>query len=161
MKRFRLSKIAKWSKLPKWIKTEPAPPNGLQISKVLLATTIVLPLMLVGSDMVSDGSVLGQMWSYTGFVKDLVRAYSVNQAAAAAVKLELELEFEQEDDSDVVEAVILFALSFVSIVILVFSTVNLLVSNPLASLLRNARTTVMMNSRELERKNVPVPLGNS
>ena len=70
MKRFRISK------LPRWIKPEPAPAKGLQISKVLLATTILLPLMLVGSDMVSDGSVLGQMWQHTGLVEDLTRKYS-------------------------------------------------------------------------------------
>merc|ERR550532_1146555 len=49
-------------------------------------------------------------------------------------------------------------LFIVSIWILIFSTMNLLRSNPLATLVRNARTTVMMNSRELERKDVPVPL---
>ena len=75
MKRLRISK------LPKWIKPEPAPAKGLQISKVLLATTIMLPLMLVGSDMVSDGSVLGQMWPYTFFGKDLALAYSRNKTA--------------------------------------------------------------------------------
>merc|ERR550532_2773545 len=49
-------------------------------------------------------------------------------------------------------------LFIVSIWILVASTWNLLRSNPLATLVRNARTTVMMDSRELERKDVPVPL---
>ena len=68
---------------------------------------------------------------------------------------------EQEEESEVVEGRILFGLFFVSILILIASTWNLLRSNPLATLVRNARTTVMMNSRELERKDVPVPLGNS
>jgi len=118
------------SKLSKCIKPESAPPEGLQISKFLLATTIVLPLLLVGADMVSDGGVLGQMWPYTYF-------------AAGDVKG---------------EEMILAFLFIVSILILFFSTVNLLQSNPLATLVRNARTTVMMKSRELERKDVPVPL---
>ena len=48
---------------------------------------------------------------------------------------------------------------FLSSSILFFSVVNLVLSNPWASLLINARTTVLMKTRELERKDVPVPLG--
>ena len=138
MKRFCLSKI------PKWIKPEPAPAKGLQISKVLLATTIMLPLMLVGSDMVSDGSVLAQMWQYM-----------VQVATGADTRIETSVA------SEIIAGVMLSFLFGVSFTILVLSNLNLLWSNPLASLLRNARTTVMLNSRELERKDVPVPLGNS
>ena len=43
--------------------------------------------------------------------------------------------------------------------ILLSSLLNLVFSNPLATLLINARTSVLMKTRELERKNVPVPLG--
>ena len=46
-----------------------------------------------------------------------------------------------------------------SIFILSFSMSNLIFSNPWASLLINARTTILMKTRELERKDVPVPLG--
>ena len=60
-----------------------------------------------------------------------------------------------------VERIILSCLFSMSILILIFSTLNLIMSNPLATLVRNARTMVMMNSRELERKDVLVPLGNS
>ena len=43
--------------------------------------------------------------------------------------------------------------------ILLSSLLNLVFSNPLATLLINARTSVLMKTRELERKDVPVPLG--
>ena len=136
------------SKLPKWNKSESAPPKGIQISKFLLATTIVLPLLLVGADMVSDGGVLAQMWPYTNLER--IGAGITNSTAE-----------EQENSSEDFDTVILIFLFGVSIFILFVSTWSLLFSNPLANLLRNARTTVMMNSRELERKDVPVPLGNS
>ena len=171
MKRFRLSKIPKWSKLPRWLKPKPAPHKGLQISKVLLVTTIVLPLMLVGSDMVSDGCVLSQMWPYTFYAKLLAGAYSGNSTgganiSGAAVNEERNMTVNDtgitnSTASEALEDVVLYSLFVVSIMILVASTVNLLRSNPLATLVRNARTTVMMNSRELERKDVPMPLGNS
>ena len=46
-----------------------------------------------------------------------------------------------------------------SSIILLSSMLNLVLSNPWSSLLINARTTVLMKTRELERKDVPVPLG--
>ena len=46
-----------------------------------------------------------------------------------------------------------------SAIILLSSMLNLVLSNPWSSLLINARTTVLMKTRELERKDVPVPLG--
>ena len=68
---------------------------------------------------------------------------------------------EQEDQSEPMEGVVLNFVFMFSITILIFSTMKLLLSNPLVTLVRDARTKVMMNSRELERKDVPVPLGNS
>ena len=154
--------------------------RGLKIGPILLAQTIVMPLLLVGADMVSDGGVLGQMWPYTYFAKYLAGAYSgnstgggnVSRSDEAAVNEERNMTVndtgitnstasEQEDQSEDVEGLILWCLFLASIVILILSTVKLLLSNPLATLVRNARTTLMMNSRELERKDVPVPLGNS
>ena len=44
--------------------------------------------------------------------------------------------------------------------ILGFSLLNLLVANPIKTLIRNARTSVLMKSREMESKDVPVPIGN-
>merc|ERR1719458_1898664 len=42
--------------------------------------------------------------------------------------------------------------------ILGFSLLNLLVANPIKTLIRNARTSVLMGSREMESKDVPVPI---
>ena len=39
--------------------------EGLPMSKLYLFATMVLPLILVGSDMVSDGGVMAQMLPYT------------------------------------------------------------------------------------------------
>ena len=68
-----------WIKKPNWMKNS-SPPNGLQMSTLLLFSTIVLPLMLVGADMVTDVGVLGQMWPYTLWAKTLARRDSGNQA---------------------------------------------------------------------------------
>ena len=156
------------------------PKKGLKIGRILLAQTIVMPLLLVGADMVSDGGVLGQMWSYTTWAKLLAGADSGNSTGGGNISRSDEVAVneerkrrvndtgitdstasEQQDYSENVEGLILGFLFIVSLIILFASTVNLLRPNPLATLVRNARTTVMMNSRELERKDVPVPLGNS
>ena len=128
--------------------------RGVQIGKFLLANTIVMPLLLVGSDILSDGGVLGQMWPHTMISKLLVGA-SGNQAQINSTAQW------QTGLGTGEEIWMLSYLFLVSILILIVSIVNLFRSNWLASLLRNARTTVMMSSRELERKDVPVPLGNS
>ena len=49
---------------------------------------------------------------------------------------------------------------FISSFILLFSTFNLIFSNPWASLLINARTSVFMETRESERKDMAVPIGD-
>ena len=47
-----------------------------------------------------------------------------------------------------------------SCIILGFSLLNLLLDVPVKSLIRNARTSALMSSREMESKNVPVPIGD-
>ena len=54
----------------------------------------------------------------------------------------------------------LAAYAVISMFILLFSTINLIFSNPWASLLVNARTSVFMETRESERKDMAVPIGN-
>ena len=140
-----------------------------------------MPVALVGSDMISDGRVLVQMWPYTAWAKLLAGEYAGDETATNSTETttnssSTELageqvgnrtvagskstEVEQGGQSGVLDLT-LFSLFFVSILILVVSTFNLLSSNWLSTLLRNARTTLMMESRELERKDVPVPLGNN
>lgn len=123
------------------------------------------------------------MWPYTFISKGLARAYSRNQTAVVNSTLatnssrlvEEVMAVNKErnrtlNDTDIAnttasehrsirkEELLLFFLFVVSIIILALSILNLLLPNPLATLLRNARTTVMMNSRELERKDMPEPL---
>ena len=131
------------SKLPTWIKNK-SPYEGITISKVLLFSTILMPVALVGSDMISDGGVLAQMWQQ--IMPSRVGSNST--------------EVEQGGQSGHLDTT-LFTLFLVSILILLISTGNLLRSNWLSTLLRNARTTLMMESRELERKDAPVPLGDN
>ena len=116
--------------LPNWMKSK-APPNGMQINIVTLVKTILLPLVWVGFDIGSDGVVLREMW----FVLTI-----------------LDASYETRPDFAVVLVVM-------SCICLLLSLLNLVLSNPCASLLINARTTVHMKTRELERKDVPVPLG--
>ena len=127
-----------------------------------------MPLLLVGADMVSDGDVLGQMWSYTFMAKEMSGGGNISRSDEAlneernmTVNDTAVTNSTASEQKDLTQGAMLLSLFFVSIAILVSSTLNMLRSNPLASLVRNARTTVMMNSRELERKDVPVPLGNS
>ena len=54
----------------------------------------------------------------------------------------------------------LAAFIVISPFILLFSTLNLIFSNPWASLLVNARTSVYMETRESERKDMAVPIGD-
>ena len=139
-----------------------------------------MPVMLVGLDMISDGGVLAQMWPYTLFGKLIAGEYSLNKTATNStgtitnsssteptgtqegngVVGRNSTEVEQGVQIPVLDAT-LGCLFGVSIFILFLSTLNLLSSNWLSTLLRNARTTLMMESRELERKDAPVPLGNS
>ena len=70
MKRYCLSKLLKCIGccLPNCIKNK-SPATGITISKLLLFSTILRPVALVGSDMISDGDALAQMWQYTGLAK--------------------------------------------------------------------------------------------
>ena len=165
-------------KLPKCIKKmSSSPKRGLQIGIFLLLQTIVLPLLLVGVDMGSDGGVLANMWPHTNWAKDLnTTAGGGKSSSSDEVKVNEERNrtvndtgsditnstgTELEDQSEGAEGKILLSLFGVSIVILSFSTLIMILSNPLASLVRRATTTSIMSSRELERKDVPVPLGNN
>ena len=140
-----------------------------------------MPVVLVGSDMISDGGVLVQMWQYTWMAKDLAGESAGDETATNSTgtttnSSSTELAGDQEGNGTVVGSNsteveqggqsrvlddTLGMLFLVSILILFFSTVNLLFSNWLSTLLRNARTTLMMESRELERKDAPVPLGDN
>ena len=141
-----------------------------------------MPVALVGSDMISDGGVLVQMWPSTFLAKIFAGEYALyrtttNSTGTTTNSSSTELagdqegngtvvginstEVEQGGKSGVLDTTLCF-LFFVSILILLISTYNLLFrSNWLSTLLRNARTTLMMESRELERKDAPVPLGNN
>ena len=50
-------------------------------------------------------------------------------------------------------------LFYASCVILSFSMFNLIFGNPTKTLIRNVRTSVLMASREMESKDVPLPIG--
>ena len=133
--------------------------------------------MLVGSDLISDGSVLVQIWPYTFLAKLLAGDdTATNSTGTTANSSSTEPAGDQEgngtvggsNSTEVEQGGQIFALDYtlgflfgVSTLILIASTLNLLLSNWLSTLLRSARTTLMMESRELERKDAPVPLGNN
>ena len=167
-----------FSKLPKRIRRMSASPKrGLPIGIFLLVQTIVLPLILVGVDIVTDGDVLRQMWPHTGSAAKGLNSAAGGGNNSSSDEVEVNEErnktvndtgditnstgTELEDQSEGAEGKILLSLFGVSIVILSFSTLIMILSNPLASLVRRATTTSIMSSRELERKDVPVPLGNN
>ena len=162
------------SKLPTCIKSK-SPATGITISSFLLFSTILMPVALVGSDMISDGDVLVQMWPYTFLAKDLAGEYAGGETATNSTETTTNSSSSElagiqvGSNSTEVEqgvqigalGVTLFFLFIMSILILGASSFNLLSSNWLSTLLRNARATLMMESRELERKDAPVPLGDN
>ena len=129
--------------------------------------------------MVSDVDVLRQMWPLTAIGKPYVWLAKIgwlgNQTATQdetgynhdrngtgndTDDMKNGTAATEQENRVIVDESKLMYMMFVSICILLRSILNLFTSNPLATLLRNARTKIMMNSRELERKDVPVPLGN-
>ena len=53
----------------------------------------------------------------------------------------------------------LLGLSTASCYILIFSLLNLILENPAKTLIRSVRTSALMGSREMNAKDVPVPIG--
>ena len=142
--------------LPDCMKPTSLPRRGLKISFFTLVQTIAMPLALVAVDVASDGNLLYHMKSFIGTQwATNTTSFTINSTNVT----------EQHNITTLTETgtpqgeTTLDGLFYLSCAILLFSMLNLIFGNPFKTLIRNARTSAFMASRELESKDVPLPMG--
>ena len=152
-----------------------APSRGLKISQlkmyqvcrkelvhVLIYQVIGLPLGLVALDMGSDGNLLFFMNSYL----DTIRAQNTRvlpnngtndnfTAQHNNSSSSIETGSEQREVAWRLEGLFIG-----SCLIIGFSLLNLILENPAKTLIRSVRTSALMRSKEMNAKDLPVPIGN-
>ena len=122
--------------------------KGIEISQFTIIKTIGLPLVVVAVDVATDSNLLFDMNSYI----DSLRVNSTSNSTDDNVTEMLTTTISTGGDE-------LSGLFWASIVILLFSMLNLIFGNPAKTLIRNVRISVLMESREMEAKDVPLPIG--
>ena len=117
-----------------------SPIVGVKITTVYIVTTLFIPIILVGTDMVTDVEV---MWSMaTPFF------FQVDPC--------LEERYKETSNHDLIRVQCLLG----SLIIFIVALVTMFKKpGPIPFLMRSVRTTASMGSRELERNDIPVPLG--
>ena len=127
-----------------------APPSrGVEISKLTFLRTIGLPLVLVMVDIGSDGNMCYFMSDYIGNLRGTTTLTSNNLTNQNNPEA---LHVQGKDE--------LTGLFITSVCILVFSMLNLIFQKPAKTLIRSTQTCALMESRELESKDVPLPIGD-
>ena len=121
----------------------------------MMYQVIGVPLGLVALDIGSDGNLLYFMDSY-------LKATNTT----ALTNNSTENNFTMQHNNSSIEAGneqgvggALDGLFAQSICILFFSLLNLILENPAKTLIRSVRTSALMGSREMNAKDVPVPIG--
>ena len=144
--------------MPDCVKPTSLPRRGLKIRFFTLVQTIAMPLALVAVDVASDGNLLFYMKSYIGTQwATNTTSFTINCTNVT----------EQHSITSLTERgsrqgeTTLDGLFYLSCIILLASMLNLIFGNPSKTLIRNARTSVFMASRELESKDVPLPIGDN
>ena len=126
-------------KIPCVAKLEKSPEVGIQVTTFFIVTTLLIPIVLVGTDMVTDVEV---MWS-------MVTPFFFHDAC-------LEARYKETSMHAFVRALCVLG----SLTIFVVELVTMFKKpGPIPYLMRSVRTTASMGSRELERNNLRVPLG--
>ena len=120
--------------------------KGIEISQFTIIKTIGLPLVVVAVDVATDSNLLFDMNSYI----DSLRTNSTSNSTDDNVTVTTTISTGRDE---------LSGLFWASIVILLFSMLNLIFGNPAKTLIRNVRISVLMESREMEAKDVPLPIG--
>ena len=132
-----LSKTKKFCRsiMPACFNNKPASPRrGIELSWLTIFKATVVPSVFVAWDVGTDGKMVYNM------------AFVIRQIY-------------HNDTPGLFFGLFLF-LWIASCVILSVSMVNLIFGNPSKSLIRNAHTSVFIASRELESKDVPLPIGD-
>ena len=116
---------------------------------------IGVPLGLVALDIGSDGNLLLLMDSYIDALN-----------TRALINNSTENNFTMQHNNSSIgtgnkqgEARALRGLFLASGLILLYSLLNLILENPAKTLIRSVRTSALMGSREMNAKDVPVPIG--
>ena len=118
--------------------------------------TIAMPLALVAVDVASDGNLLYYMKSYIGTQwATNTTSFTINSTNVT----ELQNSTTPAETGNQQGGEALSSLYIISCSILGASMLNLIFGNPFKTLIRNARTSAFMASRELESKDVPLPMG--
>ena len=113
-----------------------------------------MPLALVALDIYSDGNLLYYMKSFTQWATNTT-SFTINSTNVT----ELQNSTTSAETGNQQGGEALLGLFLASCIILFASMLNLIFGNPFKTLIRNARTSVFMASRELESKDVPLPMG--
>ena len=129
--------------------------RGVELSQLTIIQTIAMPLALVALDVYTDGTFLSDMNSHLASLISTNTTSYVNNSTDDNVT-------EQQNNSTSAETEnwhALRGLSMASTIIISFSMLNLIFGNPFKTLIRNARSSALMASREMESKDVPLPIG--
>ena len=145
---FREMKRSCYSVLPACFKSSPPARRGIELSRFTIIKAIAVPLVVVAVDVATDGNLLYDMKSYI----DHLKATSTRSRTINSTDDYMRIDYIRIDAAS--------GLFLASQVILICSILNLIFGNPAKTLIRNARTSALMASRELETKDVPVPIGD-
>ena len=132
--------------------------RGIELSRLTIIRVIALPLAIVAADVATDGYMLYFMKSHmdTAFEATNITSYTINRTDDNVTEQHNANITERENHPKTT----LDGLFLGSCTIFAFSLLNLLFGNPSKTLVRNARTSALMASRELESKDVPLPIGD-
>ena len=130
--------------------------SQLWLVHVLIYQVIGLPLGLVALDMGSDGNLLFFMNSYL----DTIRAQNTRVLPNDNITMQhnnssIETGREQREVAWRLEGLFIG-----SCLIIGFSLLSLILENPAKTLIRSVRTSALMRSKEMNAKDLPVPIGN-
>ena len=117
-----------------------------------------MPLALVALDVYTDGNLLSFMASIIHPFQANNKTNNANSIADNNVT-ELQNSTTSPETGNQQGGEALLGLFLASCIILFASMLNLIFGNPFKTLIRNARTSALMASRELESKDVPLPMG--
>ena len=125
------------------------------IFHVMMYQVIGVPLGLVALDIGSDGNLLISMPSFLRGSNTTVLTNNSTENNFTMQQNNSSIEAGNEQE----EVGALNGLFAASCLILFFSLLNLILENPAKTLIRSVRTSVLMGSREMNAKDVPVPIG--
>ena len=126
----------------------------MQLSQLTIIHTIGVPLIIVAADVATDGNLLFDMNSYI----DTLNNTSSNSTYDNVTEIHNSTTSTETANRQGVVA--LDGLFTASYLILALSMLNLIIGNPATTLIRKLRTSVLMASREMESKDVPLPIGD-